>query len=92
MKIKIKLLKPFSDAVGKKEFFIDFNGLTLGDLIIKLVKSYPSLKKDFYSENESLTDYICIFVNDKPFSALEGLESELENDDEILFFIPLSGG
>lgn len=92
MKIKIKLLKPFSDAVGNKELYIDFKGRTLGDLVKKLIESYPKLKNDFYSENENLTDYICIFVNDKPFSALDGLKTKLENEDEILFFIPLSGG
>ncbi|MBU0497566.1 MAG: MoaD family protein, partial [Candidatus Thermoplasmatota archaeon] len=92
MKIKIKLLKPFSDAVGKNELYIDFNGLTLGDLVETLVERYPLLKKEIYIEKESLTDFICIFVNDKPFSTLNGLKSELHNEDEVLFFIPISGG
>lgn len=29
MKLKIKLLKPFSDAVGKSELELDFDGITL---------------------------------------------------------------
>ena len=61
MKIKIKLLKPFSDAVGNKELYIDFNGRTLGDLVKKLVESYPELKNEFkekhvwkwYSQDQS---------------------------------------
>ena len=92
LKLKIKLLKPFSNAVGKSEIEIDFAGSTLGDLLKLLVDSYPRLKKEFYTKTDELTEYLCIFVNDKPSSALNALKTELENGDEILFFIPISGG
>ncbi|UCH72504.1 MAG: MoaD/ThiS family protein [Thermoplasmatales archaeon] len=92
MKIKIKLLKPFSDAADKKDLEIDFNGATLNDLLTFLVDKYPKLKNEFYTKNKELTEYMCIFVNDKLASTLNGLETKLKNSDEILFFIPLSGG
>lgn len=92
MNLKIKLLRPFSDAVGKSELKIDFKGVSLDDLLRILVDKYPNLKKEFYSETNELTEYICIFVNDKPISALKGINTLLKNDDEILFFIPISGG
>ena len=92
MKIKIKLLKPFSNAVGKSEMDLDFNGQILKDLIEYLSYQYPDLKKEFYSKTNELTEYICIFVNDKPASALNGIDTMLKNGDEILFFIPISGG
>ena len=92
MNIKIKLLKPFSDAVGKREIKIDFNGKTLENLIELLVETYPKLKKEFYTKTDELTEYICMFVNDKPISALNGMKTELKNDDEIIFFIAISGG
>jgi len=92
VKLKIKLLKPFSNAVGKSELELDFNGNTLDDLLKVLVDRYPKLKKEFYTKTDELTEYICMFVNDKPISALKGLDAELKNDDEILFFIPISGG
>ena len=91
-KIKIKLLKPFLDAVGKSELEVDFNGRTLEGLLKVLVDRYPKLKKEFYTETDELTEYICIFVNDKPISALKGINTDLKNDDELLFFIPISGG
>ena len=92
MKIKIKLLRPFSDTVGKKELEIDFNGTTLNDLLTFLVDKYPKLKNEFYTKNDELTEYMCMFVNDKSASALKGVDTKLKNSDEILFFIPLSGG
>jgi len=92
VKLKIKLLKPFSNAVGKSELKLDFNGNTLDDLLKVLVDRYPKLKKEFYTKTDELTEYMCIFVDDKPTSALNGLNTVLKNGDEILFFIPISGG
>ena len=92
MKLKIKLLKPFSDAVGKSELELDFDGATLEDMLKVLVNKYPRLKKEFYTKTDELTDYMCMFVNDKPISALNGINTELKNGDELLFFIPVSGG
>jgi MoaD family protein len=92
MKLKIKLLKPFSNAVGKSELELDFSGKTIEDLLKLLVDTYPKLKKEYYTKTDELTEYMCVFVNDKPISALNGTNTELKNGDEILFFIPISGG
>ena len=92
MKVRLKLLKPFADAVGKSDLEIVFNGSTLEELLKVLVDKYPKLKKELYTKTNEITDYICIFINDKPISALNGVNTELENDDEILFFIPVGGG
>jgi MoaD family protein len=92
MEIKIKLLKPFSNAVGKKELDLDFKGSKIFDLLKFLVDKYPQLKREFFNEKGELTEYICIFINDKPASVLNGIETKLKSGDEILFFIPISGG
>jgi len=92
MKIKIKLLKPFSNIVGKSELELEFDGKNLDDIIKELVTRYPKLKGEFYKDNNELTEYVCMFVNDKPAVALKGTNTELKNGDEILFFIPISGG
>lgn len=92
MKVKIKLLRPFSEVVGKRELEIDFDGSTLNDLLRFLLERYSKLKKEFYNKDDQLSEYICIFVNDKPIGALKGINTILKNGDEILFFIPISGG
>ena len=92
MRLKIKLLRPFSEAVGKSDLEIDFDENTLNDLLKFLVNKYPKLEKEFFKKNYELTEYIGIFVNDKPLSALKGIDTILKNGDEILFFMPISGG
>ena len=46
MKLKIKLLKPFSDAVGKSELELDFDGITLEDIPKVSADRYPRMKKE----------------------------------------------
>lgn len=92
MKIKIKFLSPFSKIVGKSELELDFKGITFKELLNLLVNNYPKLKNEFYIKNDDLSDHICIFVNDKPISALNGIKTVVKNNDEFIFFIPISGG
>ena len=92
MKLKINLLKPFSDVVGKSELKLDLDGTTLEDLLKVLIDRYPKLKEEFYTKTNELLDYILIFVNNKPISNLNGIKTELKNGDELYFFIAISGG
>ncbi|KYK20587.1 hypothetical protein AYK21_05880 [Thermoplasmatales archaeon SG8-52-2] len=92
MNLTLKFLRPFKDIIGKSEIEIKTDFKTLRELLISLVEKYPKLEKEFFKENHELTDYICIFVNDKPISALNMLETELKNNDNLLFFVPVSGG
>ena len=92
MKLKLNLLKPFSDIVGSKQLGFEFNGKTLEDLFKSLVQKYPKMKSELFNEKDEVTDYISIFINDKPLSVLNGVATELKNGDELLFFVPISGG
>ncbi len=92
MRLKLNLLKPFSDAVGKKELEIEFEGITLEELFRNLIQKYPKLKNDLLKENNQITDYVSVFINDKPLSVLNGMKTKLNNGDELLLFVPISGG
>jgi MoaD family protein len=92
MKLTLKFLRPFKDIIGKPEIELKTETKTLMDLLISLIEKYPNLEKEFFKKNHELTEYICIFVNDKPISALNMLETQLKNDDNLLFFVPVSGG
>lgn len=89
MKLTIELTKPFSDAVGKRNLEIDFEGTTVEGLLDHLADAYPKLKNEFYADG---TYNVLVFVNDKPISALEGLNTPLKDADKVLLLFPISGG
>jgi MoaD family protein len=92
MQLSIKLLKPFSDAVGKGELKMEFEGKTIDDLIAVLVETYPKLAKEVYDKDGKTTDYLSLFVNDQPAHCLDDSQTELKDGDSILFFFPVAGG
>ena len=92
MKLTIRFLRPFSDVVGKGELRLDFEGRTLKDLLEELARRYPGLKKELYSADGALSVYVSVFVNDKSADSLQGLRTRLKDCDELLVFVPISGG
>jgi MoaD family protein len=92
MKLKLNLLKPFSDAAGRKQLTLDFDGKTMRDLLFHLVEKYPKMHDDLITKNNEITDYVSVFVNDKPLSVLDGENTKLNDGDELLIFVPISGG
>lgn len=92
MKIKVKLLKPFSDIAGKGEVDLEFEGDSTSQALDMLCQLYPDLRKELFDEKGEVSYSVNIFVNDKPISALEDVDTPLKDGDEILIFMPVGGG
>jgi MoaD family protein len=67
------------------------NALTVREVINKLADEYPAMKELFF-KNEVLQDYVQIMVSGKHIRSLKGLDTELERDDVVAIFPPVSGG
>lgn len=92
MKIKVKFLQPYKSFVGKDEVILELDGGDIKYILTKLSEQYPKFGGAIRGEDGSITDYISIFINDKPLSASDWLETKLADKDEILIFFPISGG
>ncbi len=90
--LSLEFTKPFSDAVGAKELDYRFQGISVRDLLNELSSEYPKLHSMFYSESGTITEYLMVFVNSKPLSAFDGLNTNLADGDRLVFIIPVSGG
>lgn len=91
MKVKIKLLKPFSDIAGKGELDLEFAGGSAIQALDKICESYPDLKTELFEDDGKISYSINIFVNDMPLMG-EQEDAPLKDGDEILIFLAVSGG
>ena len=91
MKVKVKLLKPFSDIAGKGELDLDFPGDSAIQALEKICESYPDMRKEFFEEDGKVSYSVNIFVNDTPLVG-EQEDAPLKDGDEILIFLAVSGG
>jgi len=73
------------------------NGSNIIDLFDKLIEevsvSFKKIKDALITDNyKEFGDNIVILLNGKNISAYEGLETIINENDEITMFIPLGGG
>jgi len=93
--LKVKFYATFRELVGKKE--IEVHGVkTVRELIDYLAKHYsPEIKKELLespriSEKKPIDGMI--LVNGHNILHLNGLDTEIKDDDEVHIFPPAGGG
>ncbi|MFC6733533.1 MULTISPECIES: ubiquitin-like small modifier protein 1 [unclassified Haladaptatus] len=89
-----KLFANLAEAAGEKEPPVDAQpGDTLGDALSALVSQYPALRDELLDEEGNLYDHIRVLRNGRsPFVKNDGLDTVLEEGDELALFPPVSGG
>lgn len=90
IKVRVRLLKPFSDAVGRPEVELTLlRGATVRELVVSLCERYPALAPHVRESGGTLTEYLTMFLNDRP---VLDFDMALADGDEVLMMFPVSGG
>ncbi|MFC4248659.1 ubiquitin-like small modifier protein 1 [Natribaculum luteum] len=88
-----KLFADLAEYAGDRHVAVDAEpGETVGDALEDLLEDRPALA-DRVLEDGELRSQINVLRNGKDVQSQEnGLETELEDDDELALFPPVSGG
>lgn len=71
---------------------INLQATDVGGAVKELVAEYPSLYPHLFTDQGELRPYVNLFVNDEDVRHLQGLETEL-GDQDLLRIIPsIAGG
>ncbi len=94
-RVKIKLFANLREAAGVRE--AEFEGPDLPEVLKGLTIQYPKLDSLIFtrktgSQDLKIHEYINILINGINIFDLEGLESQINEGDEIAIFPPVSGG
>ena len=90
MSIKINIpsyMKPFTNNME----VVEVNGSTVGECLSHLVKQFPSMKKQLFSKNGELFEYIIIPVNGES-AYPEQLAKPVKDGDELNIVLIIGGG
>ena len=88
-----KLFADLAEITDGKHVAVDAEpGETVGAALSELVAEHPGLKDRIYDEEGDLREHINVLRNGVNVGNEDGLETELEDGDELALFPPVSGG
>ena len=90
--VTVRALRPFKEALGAGELSVERpDGETLEGLVRALAEAYPAFAEHALDEGGGVALTLGIMVGGRPVG--EGsLAEELEEGQEVLLFLPMSGG
>jgi molybdopterin converting factor small subunit len=91
VRVRVKLVRPFRDAVGKPEVDFEPRSASLVAAVGQLVEQFPGLREHLF-ERGALSPYVNIYVNAQPVPVDEAAKHVLSDGDELLFLLPITGG
>ena len=94
MPLTIKFIGALRHISGKKQFTLNFpEGTAIKEVVATLTEQFPELKHIFSDQelNDAQSNSL-ILVNGKEISILDGYQTKLGADDELVFVPVVHGG
>lgn len=90
--IEWKLFADLAEHADDRHVAVDDPGETVGDALEALLSDRPALEDRVLDEDGSLRSQINVLRNGTDVDQTDGLETPLEDGDELALFPPVSGG
>lgn len=75
---------------GAKEAQVEGN--TIGDVLDALDQKYAGMKTQLITQDGQIARFVNIYVNDEDVRFLQGLNTEVKNNDTVVILPAMSGG
>jgi molybdopterin synthase sulfur carrier subunit len=87
-----KLFADLAELAGDRTVEVEVAGDTVGDALDALLDARPALRDRVLTADGDLQDHINLLRNGTNIAHEDGLDTQLEGDDELALFPPVSGG
>jgi adenylyltransferase/sulfurtransferase len=89
----IKVLIPYAlRSFTERNAEIEVGGKTAGEAIHGLANIYPDIKTHLFAEEGQLRDFINLFVDGKNVNGLQGLDTPIAENGEVMIVPAIAGG
>lgn len=91
MEIELRFFANFRADVGQKVVHREYaDDSRVGDILRSLPEEYPSM--ELFESDGQLRQYLTILRNGQDIEHIDGLETTMEDGDELSVFPPVAGG
>jgi len=91
MAVKVRVPAPLQSLTGGAAE-VEVEGKTVREVIDSLEQKYAGIKARLCDENGEIRRFVNIFVNDQDIRFLQGLDTELKDNDEVSILPAIAGG
>ncbi len=89
----IKVLIPYAlRAFTERNAEVEVKGNTAGEAVNALANAYPALKTHLFTEDGQLRDFINLFVGGVNINSLQGLDTPVADNSEVMIVPAIAGG
>ena len=91
MKKTILIPTPLRPFINQQEE-VETTATTVNEALQDLALNFPKIKQHLYDKEDNLRKFINIYVNDSDIRDLNGVETPLNENDEISLVPAIAGG
>ena len=89
----IKMLIPYAlRSFTQRNAEVEVSGKTAGEAIHALAGIYPDIQTHLFAENGQLRDFINLFVDGTNINSLQGLDTAVADNGEVMIVPAIAGG
>ncbi len=92
MKVKVIFFAPFRELFTTSESEVELRGAPNVQELLDILCDSDERREKIFDQSGELRPYVMIFKNGQPIQMLDGIQTELEEGDEIAILPPVSGG
>jgi molybdopterin converting factor small subunit len=81
-------LRPYTE--GQSE--VSVRGGTVGEAMQDLVDQYPAMRPHLFNGDHELRPFVNLFLGDENIREMQGVETPLKEDDQLLIIPSIAGG
>lgn len=71
---------------------LELEGGSIEEILNSLIEKYPEIGKALFDEKKCLRPFVSVYINEKNIDTLNGMQTKVENNDEILLLPVIAGG
>jgi len=92
MKVRVGLLQPFRSRIGKRSIEVEAKKGNVASVLETLCTVHPEVKGDIMPEGSVGAD-VCVVLNGTPLASDRPYAKvKVSGSDDLLIFLPVSGG
>jgi len=89
----IKILIPYAlRSFTERNAEVEVKGKTAGEALNALVCIYPDIRMHLFADNVTLRDFINLFINGENINSLQGLDTPVADNGEVMIIPAIAGG